>query len=217
MNFKAVIFDLDGTLIDTIDDLADSMNSVLLASGFPTHETNKYKYFVGDGMKNLVKRALPEGDYDDSIIEEYLRQMKEQYAKNWAAKSKPYSGIPELLDSLERLQIPKAVLSNKAHEFTVEVIKELLPKWNFDFVYGERQGITRKPDPSGALEIVNNLGLKPEDILYVGDTSTDMKTAKNAGMYAVGVLWGFREEAELLEHGADSIIAEPLKLLELLK
>lgn len=217
MKFKAVIFDLDGTLIDTIDDLADSMNNVLERAGFPVHEVNKYKYFVGDGMKNLVKRALPEGNYEDSVIEDYLTQMKQEYSKNWKAKSKPYAGIPELLDNLEAINFPKAVLSNKAHEFTVQVIGEILPKWHFDYVYGERQGITRKPDPSGALEIAKNLGIEPCEILYVGDTSTDMKTAKNAGMYAVGVLWGFREKPELLEHGAATVISEPMELLALIK
>lgn len=217
MNYKAVIFDLDGTLIDTIDDLADSMNNVLRNAGFPTHDISKYKYFVGDGMKNLVKRALPAGDYEDSVIENYLSQMKQEYSKNWKAKSKPYPGISELLDSLEAMNFPKAVLSNKAHEFTVQVISELLPKWHFDYVYGERQGVTRKPDPSGALEISANLGIEPGEILYVGDTSTDMKTAANAGMYAVGVLWGFREKPELLEHGAASVIAHPSELLTLIK
>ena len=217
MKFKAVIFDLDGTLIDTLDDLADSMNNVLRNAGFPIHEKDKYKYFVGDGMKNLVKRALPIGNYEDSVIEAYLSQMKFEYSKNWKVKSKPYPGIPELLDSLEQTKIPKAVLSNKAHEFTVQVINELLPKWHFDFVFGERLGITRKPDPRGALEIARSLGIKPCDILYVGDTSTDMKTALNAGMYAVGVLWGFREKPELLEYGAAVTIAHPSELIDLIQ
>lgn len=217
MAFKAVIFDLDGTLLDTIDDLSDSMNAVLKNNGFPTYGIDKYKYFVGNGMKNLVKRAIPAGNYTDDEIEEYLRQMKEQYALNWAAKTKPYPGIPELLCKLENLHIPKAVLSNKAHEFTVDVIRTLLPHWHFDFVYGEREGITRKPDPSGALEIAKEFGIKPSEIVFIGDTKVDMITAKNAGMYAVGVLWGFREEKELLENGSDKIIGDPLELLDLFK
>lgn len=216
MNLKAVIFDLDGTLLDTLDDLADSMNYVLSSNGFQIHDKSKYKYFVGDGMRNLVKRSLPEGNFEEKAIDTYFNQMREQYSKNWAVKSKPYSGISELLDALDAKNFPKAVLSNKAHDFTVQVVKELLSNWQFTYVYGEREGITRKPDPSGALEIAKKLGLKPEEIIYVGDTSTDMKTAVNAGMFPVGVLWGFREKEELIEHGAKLIISDPLELLKLI-
>ena len=216
MKFKGVIFDLDGTLLDTIDDLADTMNQVLEGYGHLTHTVDKYKYFVGDGMNNLVRRALPQEITSESLIEEAFQRMKEHYSLNWVNKSKPYPGISELLDFLQENNIKIAVLSNKAHNFTVEMVEKLLPKWKFSVVYGERDGIPRKPDPAGALEIANIWGITPENILYLGDTNTDMKTAVNSSMYPVGVLWGFREKDELILHGAKTVIANPMELLQLL-
>ncbi len=216
MKFKAIIFDLDGTLLDTIDDLADSMNAVLKASGYPTHETAAYKYFVGDGMWNLVKRALPESVRDDSHIETYLAETKAEYAKRWNAKTKPYDGIPELLTALEEKNIKMTILSNKADEFTQLIIKKLFPGWKFEAVLGEKPNIPRKPDAAGALEISKQLGIPPEEFLYLGDTNVDMKTAAAAGMYAVGALWGFRKADELAEGGARVLIPKPGALLDLL-
>lgn len=216
MKYKAVIFDLDGTLLDTIDDLADSMNFVLNSKGYSQHEVHKYKYFVGDGMKNLVKRALPH-DISESVHEECHRLMQERYAISWSNKSTAYSGVPELLDYLQDNNIKMCILSNKPHRFTVEMVNKLLNKWSFDVVFGEREGINRKPDPAGALEIADILKLSPSDILYLGDTNTDMITANNAKMNAVGVLWGFREKDELVEHGAKFILEKPQDLIKIIE
>lgn len=215
MKYKAVIFDLDGTLLNTIEDLANSMNAVLAREGFPTHDVEAYKYFVGNGMRNLVKRALPEDCRSEEQVDRYLEAMKQEYSLRWDEKTQPYEGIPELLDRLKEMGIKTAVLSNKPHEFTKLTISRILSRWEFDAVLGERPSVPRKPDPAGALEIVRLLGLSPDEFLYVGDTGTDMETACAAGIYAVGALWGFRKADELLAAGAKKLIAVPGELLGL--
>jgi len=216
MKYKAVIFDLDGTLVDSIEDLKDSMNIVLESHGFPTHDTETFKYFIGNGMRNLVTRSLPPEERSQSLIDSCLSQMQEEYSKRWAIKSRPYDGIPELLDILKANNIKIAVLSNKLHEFTTVMVDRFFSKWNFDIVFGERATVPKKPDPTGALEISSILGIPPEEILYLGDSGTDMETANAANMYAVGVLWGFRKSDELLAAGAKILIHQPLDLLNFL-
>jgi len=213
MNYKAVIFDLDGTLLDSLEDLADSMNVVLGNAGFPIHGVESYKYFVGDGMEKLVLRTLPEKHRDIETIKKCMEKIQEEYAKRWNIKTKPYDGIANLLDVLTEKSIHMAVLSNKPDNFTKLIVKELLPKWEFKAVYGQRESTPRKPDPTAALEIAGILGLQSREILYLGDTGTDMQTASNAGMYAVGALWGFREKEELITNGARTVIDKPLDLL----
>ncbi|MGO9019045.1 MAG: HAD family hydrolase [Syntrophobacteraceae bacterium] len=216
-NFQAIILDVDGTLLDTIQDLADSMNSTLRHFGFPIHELQKYKYFVGDGMENLVRRSLPDSvKIGPMLLSQCIEMMRQTYERNWNVKSRPYPGIPELLDALTARGLKMAVLSNKPHDLTRKVIEALLPTWRFEVVMGERPSVPRKPDPSSALEIANRLGVEPAGFLYLGDTATDMKTANAAGMYAVGALWGFRNAEELIESGAKKLIAKPAELLELL-
>jgi phosphoglycolate phosphatase len=216
MKWKAVVFDLDGTLLDTLEDLADSMNRVLAAHNYPAHEVEKYKYFVGDGMRTLVWRTFPEGARTGESVEAGLAEMKEEYARRWNNKTKPYGGIPEMLDGLVSKGLKLAVLSNKADHFSRLMVEKLLPDWPFNPVFGERQGVSKKPDPAGALEIAGMLGVTPEECLYLGDTGVDMKTATAAGMYPVGVLWGFRKAEELVENGARILIAKPLTVLDLL-
>lgn len=216
MNFKAVIFDLDGTLLDTIEDLADATNGALSEYGYPTYPVDRYKKFVGDGMENLVKRTLPSDVEDPAIISAVLTRLKTRYDRIWNHKSKPYADIPQLLDALEAAGLKLAILSNKPDSFMRAMVVELLPKWSFKVVYGERPGHPRKPDPASALEIAGHLGCAPSEILYLGDTDTDMNTAVAAGMYPVGVLWGFRDAEELLQNGARSLIRGPLELLKLL-
>ena len=216
-NFQAIILDLDGTLLDTLEDLADSMNGTLSHFGFPVHALEKYKHFVGDGLENLVKRSLPGSAKSDlQVISKCLEMMRQTYERNWNVKSRPYPGIPELLDALSERGLKMAVLSNKPHDFTLKIIEELLPAWHFGPVMGERPPFPRKPDPSSALEIAKVLGLEPAGFLFLGDTSTDMKTANAAGMFAVGALWGFRNAEELTASGAGKLIAKPAELLELL-
>jgi len=216
MTFKAVIFDLDGTLLDTIEDLADSMNSVLAKNGYPVHDIEAYKYFVGDGVRNLVQRALPEDKRSPEEIDRSLAAMQAEYAERWANKTVPYPGITGLLDGLAEKGLRCAVLSNKPDASTKQIIDKLLSDWTFYPVFGERQGVPKKPDPAGALEIAHILGVRPEECLYIGDTGVDMKTANDAGMYAVGVLWGFRKKDELLENGAKVLVKEPSEILKLL-
>jgi phosphoglycolate phosphatase len=215
--FRAIILDLDGTLLDTLEDLADSMNGALSHFGFPVHPLEKYKHFIGDGMENLVKRSLPGSAKNDlQAISQCLEMMRQIYKRNWNVKSRPYPGIPELLDTLSARGIKMAVLSNKLHDFTLKIVAELLPAWRFDPVMGERPPIPRKPDPFSALEIANMLGVEPAGFLFLGDTATDMKTANAAGMFAVGALWGFRNAEELVAGGGARLIAKPAELLELL-
>lgn len=216
MTFKAVLFDLDGTLLDTIEDIRDSMNSVLSTNGYPVHDSEAYKYFVGDGMKTLVLRALPKGTYSTQQIDNYLQANKAEYAMRWSDKTMLYPGIGSLLDGLAGKGVKCAVLSNKPDAFTKQIIEKLLANWTFYPIFGERQGVPKKPDPAGALEIASILKVKPEECLYLGDTGVDMKTANAAGMYAIGVLWGFRKADELLENGANVLISDPLQVLELL-
>lgn len=214
MKFRAIIFDLDGTLLDSLADLADSMNCVLEAAGLPTHNVEAYKRFVGDGMENLVRRALPHDRQDEA--DRALAAMRAEYGRRWRDKTRPYPGIPELLDALQERSLRLAILSNKPDDFTRLIVARLLPHWRIDAVMGLRPGWPRKPDPAGALAIARDLGLPPAAFLYVGDTDTDMRTAKAAGMFAVGVLWGFRTKEELCAHGAAALIEHPLELLELL-
>jgi phosphoglycolate phosphatase len=193
------------------------MNGTLSRYGFPVHELEKYKYFVGDGMETLVRRALPDSAKNDPrVISSCLETMRKAYELNWNAKTRPYPGIVELLDALSERRLKMAVLSNKPHDFTRMIVRELLPAWRFEAVVGARPPIPLKPDPSSALEIANVLRVEPARFLYLGDTSTDMKTANGAGMFAVGALWGFRDAAELIAAGAAKLIAKPAELLELL-
>jgi phosphoglycolate phosphatase len=213
MKFKAALFDLDGTLLDTIDDLADSMNTVLKKFGFPRHEVEKYKYFVGDGMDVLVRRALPESCRDEELVTLCIQAMKEEYSLHWADKTRPYIGMPELLDAFASAGIKLSILSNKPHTPTTVVVSIMLAKWKFEMVVGVKEGVPRKPDPSAAIGIANNFGILPQDFIYIGDTDTDMKTAVAAGMFPVGALWGFRTGEELINAGALVLVRNPADLL----
>ena len=216
MKYAAVIFDLDGTLLDTIEGLADSMNAALQGEGHAVHAIDTYRYFVGDGIENLVRRALPESARDEESVNRGKAAMESEYNKRWNAKSRPYTGVPELLDQLTQRQIPIAILSNKPEPFTLLAVNELLSPWTFFPIRGARPDTPRKPDPTSALVVAEELGVEPAKCLYLGDTDTDMKTAVGAGMYALGATWGFRLGEELLRTGAQTLLDEPMELLELL-
>jgi len=216
MKTRAVLFDLDGTLLDTIDDLADSMNATLQKYGYPPHPVPDYKYFVGDGLANLVLRTLPEDHRDEETLNRVIAAEREEYGRGWANKTRPYDGVPTLLDALEEQKIAMCVLSNKPDDFTRQMVQALLPKWRFAVVRGERKDTPRKPDPTGARRIASELGLPEAAFLYVGDTGTDMRTAVASGMFPVGALWGFRPQEELVEGGAKALIEQPADLLGLL-
>ncbi len=217
MTFQAVIFDLDGTLLDTIDDLMDAMNVVMGEIGAPGHDVAAAKVYVGDGLRNYVLRALPEAmRADEAVVARCCERFSQEYAKRWHARTRLYDGVAELLTELGRRSLPVAVLSNKPDEFTQAVVRELLGKWQFAAVRGVRADGVKKPDPAGALEIAAKLDLPPDRFLYVGDTNTDMKTAHAAGMFPAGATWGFRTRAELLDNGAESLVDHPLDLLNVL-
>lgn len=216
MKHKAVIFDLDGTLLDTIEDLADSMNNVLTRYNFPTHTVDEYKYFVGEGVDELIRKSLPENQRSDEMIKRCVVEMREEYSKLWYNKTRPYDGINELLYNLTKRNVKMAVLSNKIDHFTKMMVKKLLPDWNFQIVLGSRPNVPNKPDPTSAIEIANSFGVPPHEFIYLGDTSIDMETANNAGMYPIGALWGFRTAKELKDSGAKALIEKPMELLEYL-
>ena len=216
MHFKAILFDLDGTLLDTLEDLGNAANRVLDKYGFPTHTMADYRYFVGDGVVTLMNRALPEDKRNNDTIQICVKTFREEYGKSWNVKTRPYDGVPEMLDALVTHGLKMAVLSNKPDEFTKLCVTEFLPKWAFDIVLGQRNSLPLKPDPAGALEIAKCLDVPSSNFIYLGDTAIDMKTAVSAGMFPVGALWGFRTGKELLENGAQALIKRPQEILNLL-
>ena len=213
MKFKAIIFDLDGTLLNTLEDLADSMNAVLKAHGFPEHEVSAYQYFIGNGIEKLVQRALPESDCDETTLKRAVEEVKAAYSAGWNKKTRPYDGIPELLNRCQDLGLQMTILSNKPDEATQAVVSHFFDQRYFKVVWGARTAVPKKPDPSAALEISHQLKIPSPDFLYLGDTGVDMQTAVSAGMYAAGALWGFREAEELLSSGARILVRHPTDLL----
>ena len=212
MNFHAVIFDLDGTLADTLEDIADNMNRVLAGMGYPTHAYDTYRFYIGNGLKNLVTQCLPENARTDAIIALCHDRMVAEYNANYINKTRLYDGIPELLDALSLQQIKLAVLSNKADALTQKICAVLLKNWKFEIVMGAAECFPRKPDPASALFIAEQLGVDPTNICYLGDSDVDMKTAIAAGFYPVGAGWGFRSKEELVENGAKLVIDHPTDL-----
>ena len=216
MNFLAAIFDLDGTLLDTLGDIADSMNAVLTRMGYPTHPIADYRYFVGDGVDMLIRRVLPpdRAETDDRVTAGRL--MREEYGNRWSVRTRPFPGMGEMLTNLAARGLKLAVLSNKDDHFTRQIIAHYFPAGTFAAVAGSKPGIPRKPDPTAALDIARRLEAAPGACLYLGDTNTDMQTAKSAGMFAVGVLWGYRPRAELEASGARRVVSRPADVMGLL-
>lgn len=213
MKYKAVVFDMDGTLLDTLADLGDAMNRVLVKRGFAPHPVDAYRRFVGSGASRLVSRALPEHEQGEDMKCECLQAFLREYEAGWRIKTCLYEGVPELLDALTARNIPMAVLTNKPQDFAELCMREFLSRWDFALTVGQMPGVPVKPDPAGPRQVIRHLGVRPDEILYLGDTDVDMFTAVNAGMYPVGVLWGFRPESELLESGAAATLAHPMELL----
>jgi phosphoglycolate phosphatase len=215
MKFKAVIFDLDGTLVNSLEDIADSMNIVLEANNYPSHNYETYNYFIGSGIRNLVAKALPKNHNDKSEIERCFDAMMVVYRDNCIHKTKPYDGIIALLDTLVSRNLKLSVLSNKSDEFTKKMVQVIFPNY-FEPVVGLTTEEYKKPNPFTVLQISKDLGVSPQEILYVGDSDVDMQTANNAAMYAVGVSWGYRPKEELIAEGAKYILNHPLDLITLL-
>ncbi|MBU9724827.1 HAD family hydrolase [Diplocloster modestus] len=215
--WKAVLFDLDGTLADTLKSLHYCTNRSLEYCGLAGHPMEAYKTMVGDGAAKLLERALiAAGDTQLKNMEKITAKYKEVFAKDCMYEVKPYDGIPELLDTLKERGIKIAVLSNKPHAQTINVVETLFGKGYFDHVQGQQEGIRRKPYPDGALAIAAEFGIEPADCLYLGDTNTDMQTGNAAGMHTVGVTWGFRDREELEANHAQDIIDYPMDLRRLL-
>lgn len=216
MRYRAVVFDLDGTLLDTLEDLGNAVNRVLTSRGFPTHDIDAFRYFIGDGSAMLIRRALPEDRRDDESVRTCLQAFREDYGRHWNVKTRPYEGIPDMLDALTRRGLKMAVLSNKADDFTNRCVSELLPRWSFEFVCGQRDGVPPKPNPTSAIDVAERLGVSPPSFLYLGDSAVDMKTATAAGMFPIGVLWGLRSAKELLDGGAQALIKHPREIVRFL-
>jgi len=214
--FKAAIFDLDGTLLDTLADIGNAANDVLAGRGHSTHNLEAYRHFIGDGVATLFERILPEESPTPETVAECVSEFAVSYGRRWNENSQLYSGIADLLDELVRRNVPIAILSNKPHDFVGVCVSEFLSAWPFDPILGQREGIPRKPDPAGVIEVAESLKVSPEECVYVGDSSVDMLTAKNSAAFAVGVAWGFRPVDELVKYGAARILDSPMQLLELL-
>lgn len=214
---KAVIFDLDGTLSDSINSIKYCGDRAVEPFGYGPFTVKQYQYFVGDGAENLIKRALTAGgDTQLEHFDEAFALYKKYFRADCMYQVKPYDGIPELLKELKDRGVAVAVLSNKPHVETIQVIETLFGKDTFDIIQGQTDDLAIKPSPEGVFRILKQLNLAPEDILYLGDTATDMKTGKSAGAFTIGALWGFRERDELEENHADAVIEHPLQLVPFL-
>ena len=213
---KGLIFDLDGTLLNSLVDIADAVNFVLEKHGFRTYNFEDYKQFIGNGIEVLSRKALPQNISEDEF-QMLFDEIKVSYQQCQNTRTAPYKGVLELLEALNKHDFKLAILSNKPNEFVIPTVQRYFPNIHFDIMLGSRVGVERKPNPTAVFEILNVLKLKAEDCFFVGDTSTDINTGKNAGMDTIGVLWGFRDEQELSNAGAQHIVAFPDEILALLK
>ena len=205
--YKVAIFDLDGTLLNTIDDLANACNYALKRNMFEIYEVERYKTFVGDGVYKLVERALPVEKRVEAVINVVLKDFNEYYNDHMIDMTRPYDGIIEVLDNLKANGIKLAVVSNKPHDFAIEIVKKYFGD-RFDVIFGHRNGFPTKPNPVSVLEVIDMFNEIKENCIYIGDSNVDIITAKNAGVESIGVLWGFRSKEELEKEGAKYIASE---------
>ncbi len=209
------MFDLDGTLADTLADIAAAANHAIGLLGHPAIELQRYRYLAGQGLRYLIEHAL-EGHGTDDEIEQGMAAFKAYYADHFTDFTEPFDGIPQVLDALAATGVKTSVLSNKPDAATHHVMGEVFSAWTFDVIRGAVDGVPLKPDPTSALLVAEQLGVAPQRTAYVGDTRVDMETANAAGFFAIGVTWGFRDEPELRDAGADAIISHPRELLAIL-
>lgn len=215
MKFKAVIFDMDGTLVNSIYGLMYSVNNVLYKHGLDKINENQCKTYVGNGIRELIRKAARIDDPDDPILDKYYHEMVEDYSKNWDHQMYAYDGITELINSLLQAGIKLGVNTNKNEDIAKLIVDKYFPGC-FSFMVGGRASVPKKPDPAGAILIATEFGVDPAQCIYMGDSNVDIKTARNANMFAVGALWGFRSREELIRAGADTVISEPMELLKIL-
>lgn len=214
---KLIIFDLDGTLLNTLDDLADAANYVLSNHGFPTHPVDAYRYFVGNGMPTLITRILPEGQKEGAIYETCFKEFLEYYTLHMHDKTTIYEGLIDTLEALQSRGIQLAVATNKVQTALAPLMAEYFPTIRWAALFGQRPGVPTKPDPQIVYDILDQTGFQKQETLYLGDTNVDMQTAHGAGLTAVGVLWGYRPRPELEEANAEFIIKHPSEILTLLR
>ena len=213
MNYQAAIFDMDGTLIDSLEDLTDSVNETMTYYGFSSHTLEEYRYFVGNGARKLIERSIPKDRANDSdFVSEVLEYYNGCYKHHLTNKTRPYDGIIDMLTRLQEKNIPLGVCTNKQQFAADEIISTMFPANMFDAVIGDQKGLPRKPDPTKVLQMATQFNVNPERVAYFGDTSVDMETAHNAGFLSIGVTWGFRPKMELIESGAEVIINHPSEL-----
>ncbi len=212
---KTIIFDLDGTLLDTLADLADSANYTMEQMGYPTHPLESYRYFVGNGVPKLLERCLPEDKRTEKNILTARKLFAEYYNVHFADKTKPYEGVAELLESLKKNGIRIAVASNKSDEFTQSIVKRFFGD-TFDMVQGAKENVPKKPAPDIVYGIMERLWAVPENTYFAGDSNVDMYTAKNAEITAIGCLWGFRTKEELVNGGADFLAEKPMDIFDII-
>lgn len=213
---KTIIFDLDGTLLDTLADLAESANYTMKQMGYPAYPIDSFRYFVGNGVPKLLERCLPEDKRTEENIQTARTIFAEYYNIHFVDKTKPYDGVAELLEKLKESRVKMAVASNKSDEFTVSLVKRFFGN-AFDMVQGGKADVPKKPAPDIVYGIMEKLGAVPENTYFAGDSNVDMYTAKNAGIKAIGCLWGFRTKEELLEGGADFLAESPLDIYKILE
>ena len=213
MKVKLFVFDLDGTLLDSIDDIAFSMNHVLEENGFPTHPRDAYYYFVGDGARLLMERALPAEERAAARVDAMLPEFMAFYDLHKADSTRPFDGLVPTLEKLQEEGALFAVASNKPHEVMPELMRHYFPGIRFAVILGHRKGHPIKPDPEIVFDILSATGVRKEEVLYVGDTAVDVQTAHAAGLRMAGALWGFRTRQELAEAGADLLLEKPESLL----
>ncbi len=217
MAYKGIVFDLDGTLLDTLETLAYYCNKTLVDFGFAPYEKDAYRYMVGNGAKNLVHRMLAgRGADTEENFEKLYPAYIEAYNRDTLYKTEIYPGITELLKGLSEKGVKISVLSNKPHEATVPILKSFFGAETFVEMRGAMEGVPIKPDPTAALDIAAKMGCAPEECLYAGDTAVDMETGKRAGFFTIGVLWGFRDREELISGGADAVVETPTEILQYL-
>lgn len=210
--YKAVFFDLDGTLVNSLYDLAASTNHVITKYGFKEREVDEFKYFVGDGIAKMLERAIG-ADISGELFEQIKKEFLEYYSDHYADETCAYSGIVGLLGFLRSKGVKLAVVTNKAQEMAEKVVNDIFGLvLKFDYILGMQEGIPPKPDPTGIFMAMDKLGVKPSECVFVGDTGMDVAAGVNAGAYAVGVLWGYREEKELIQNGAKEIVSKPIEI-----
>ena len=212
MKYRAILFDLDGTLLNTLADIAGAANRVLAQRGHPTHELSAFPNFVGHGSRALIERALPATQRDAATIQTCFDAYLEDYGRHWNDNTELYPGIAEMLDQVSRFDVKLAILSNKPHVLTVRCADAHLSKWPFETILGQQDATPNNPDPTAALAIAQQLGVSAGACLFVGDSGVDMQTATAAGMFPAGVLWGFRPESELREQGARVLLSHPSEI-----